>query len=105
MTERTELGQQIEAALREAIAHRQGKLALESRHVDAMPAARVREIRRALAKSTKDFERRFGIPARTLEGWEQGRKIDAAHRVLLTVIAASPEVVEAALAASSVARS
>jgi putative transcriptional regulator len=98
MTERTELGLEIEAGLREAIAHRKGKLALESRHVEAMPAARVREIRRSLAKSTKDFERRFGIPARTVEGWEQGRKIDVAHRVLLTVIAKSPEVVEAALA-------
>ena len=81
MTERTELGLQLEAGLREAIAHRKGKLALESRHVEAMPAARVREIRRSLAKSTKDFERRFGIPARTVEGWEQGRKIDVAHRV------------------------
>ena len=88
---------QIEAGLLEALAHRKGTLALKSRHVEAMPAARVREIRRALAKSTKEFERRFGIPARTLEGWEQGRKIDVAHRVLLTVIAKSPDVVEAAL--------
>ena len=88
---------QIEAGLLEALAHRKGTLALKSRHVEAMPAARVREIRRALAKSTKEFERRFGIPARTVEGWEQGRKIDVAHRVLLTVIAKSPDVVEAAL--------
>ena len=61
MTERTELGLQLEAGLREAIAHRKGKLALESRHVEAMPAARVREIRRSLnyhqsqlAESTTD---------------------------------------------------
>ena len=32
---------------------------------------------------------------------EQGRKIDVAHRVLLTVIARSPEAVEAALAEAS----
>ena len=97
MTDRTELGLQIEAGLLEALAHRKGTLALKSRHVEAMPAARVREIRRALAKSTKEFERRFGIPARTVEGWEHGRQIDVAHRVLLTVIAKSPDVVEAAL--------
>ena len=101
MTDRTELGLQIEAGLLEALAHRKGTLALKSRHVDAMPAARIREIRRSLAKSTKEFERRFGIPARTVEGWEQGRKIDVAHRVLLTVIAKSPDVVEAALAEAS----
>lgn len=93
-----DLAKEIEAGLREAIAHRKGKVALETRHVDPMPPARVREIRKALARSTKDFERRFGIPARTVEGWEQGRKIDAAHRVLLTVIEKSPEAVEAALA-------
>jgi putative transcriptional regulator len=98
MTDRTELGLQIEAGLREALAHRKGALALKSGHVEAMPAARVREIRRSLARSTKEFERRFGIPARTVEGWEQGRKIDVAHRVLLTVIAKSPELVEAVLA-------
>ena len=98
MTDRTELGLRIEASLLEALAHRKGALSLESRHVEAMPAARVREIRRSLAKSTKEFERRFGIPARTVEGWEQGRKIDVAHRVLLKVIAKSPDVVEAALA-------
>lgn len=53
-----------------------------------------------LAKSPKDFERRFGVPARTLEGWEQGRKIDAARRVFLTVIEGAPEAVEAALSES-----
>ena len=53
MTDRNELGLQIEAGLREALAHRTGTLALASRHVEAMPAARVREIRRSLAKSTK----------------------------------------------------
>ena len=99
MTKRTKLGLEIEAGLREAIAHARGEIALPTRIVEPMPPSRVREIRKALAKSPKDFERRFGVPARTLEGWEQGRKIDAAHRVLLTVIERAPEAVEAALAA------
>lgn len=97
MTDRTKLGLGIEAGLREAIAHRRGELALETRRMETMPAARVREIRKAVAKSPKEFERRFGVPARTVEGWEQGRKLDAAHRVLLRVIEKSPEAVEAAL--------
>ncbi|MBR7620373.1 transcriptional regulator [Phenylobacterium sp. 20VBR1] len=96
--DRTELGLDIEAGLREAIAHRRGDLALESRHVEVMPAARVKEIRKSVAKTTKEFERRFHIPARTVEGWEQGRKLGASDRVLLTVIAADPEAVERALA-------
>ena len=66
--------------------------------IEPIPAARVKAIRKAVAKSPKEFERRFGVPARTLEGWEQGRGIDVTARVLLTVIEKNPEVVEAALA-------
>lgn len=95
--DRTELGLDMEAGLREAIAHRKGQLALETRHAGAMSAARVKEIRKSVARSTREFERRFRIPARTVEGWEQGRKLGASDRVLLTVIAADPEAVERAL--------
>jgi len=94
---RTALGLDIEAGLREAIAHRRGDLALESRPFAVMGPARVKEIRKSVARSTKEFERRFHIPARTIEGWEQGRKLGASDRVLLTVIAANPEAVEQAL--------
>jgi putative transcriptional regulator len=98
---RTQVSLDIEAGLREAIAHRRGELALETRRVAVMPAARVKEIRKSVAKSTKEFERRFHIPARTVEGWEQGRKLGASDRVLLTVIAADPEAVERALAGAA----
>lgn len=54
-------------------------------------------IRKAVAKSPKAFERRFGVPARTLEGWEQGRRVDVAARVLLTVIEHDPDAVARAL--------
>lgn len=97
MAEKIDIAGEIEAGLREAIAHMRGEIALETRIVEPMPPSRIREIRKALARSPKEFERRFGIPARTIEGWEQGRKIDAAHRVLLRVIEKHPDVVEAAL--------
>jgi hypothetical protein len=45
------------------------------------------------------------VPARTIEGWEQNKKIDVARRVLLTVIEKDPEAVERALAANSTLRS
>lgn len=97
MTKMTELGLDIEAGLREAIAHRRGQIALETRRFNPMPATRVKEIRKAVAKNTREFESRFGIPARTVEGWEQGRKLGASDRVLLAVIATNPAAVEEAL--------
>ena len=57
-------------------------------------------IRKAVAKSTKEFEQLFGIPARTIEGWEQGRKLDVAGRVLLQVIERDAAAVKRALKAA-----
>ena len=94
----TEFGRDLIESLGEVRDHLAGKIALPTRIVEAMPAARVRQIRKSVAKTALDFERRFGVPARTLEGWEQGRNVDAAARVLLTVIEKNPEAVAAALA-------
>ena len=100
MAKRTKLGLEIEAGLKEVVAHRQGKISLPGRVVETMSAARVKAIVRKVAKSPKDFERKFGVPARTIEGWEQNKKIDVAGRVLLTVIEKNPQAVEDAVAAS-----
>lgn len=98
MTRRSDLGLEIEAGLREAIAHRKGEIALAVRRVDIMTAEQVRRIRKSVARSPKEFEAKFGVPARTVEGWEQNRRSpDPAARVLLTVIADNPEAVERAL--------
>lgn len=94
----TKFGRDLIAAAREALAHKQGKIVLASRVIEDMPAERVKEIRKKVAKSPKEFERRFGVPARTLEGWEQNKKIDVAGRVLLKVIEKDPKAVERALA-------
>jgi putative transcriptional regulator len=100
MAKRTALGLEIEAGLKEVAAHRKGKLSLEGRVVEPMSAARVKQIRKAVAKSTKEFEARFGVPARTVEGWEQGRAVDVTARVLLRIIEKDPKAVENALAAA-----
>jgi putative transcriptional regulator len=87
-------GDALLEGLREAVAWKRGELALETVNVDTMPAERVRAIRRKVAKSASDFERRFGIPAATLSNWEQGRRTpDPAARVLLRVIEKDPEAV------------
>ena len=100
MKKRSKLGLELEAAVKEAIAHKRGEMALPSRVIDPMTPARVKEIRKKVAKSPKEFERRFGVPARTLEGWEQNKKLDVAGRVLLMVIEKDPEAVERALRAA-----
>ncbi len=67
-----------------------------------MPAERIRAIRQSVARSVKDFERKYHVPARTLEGWEQGRrKPDVTARILLTVIERDPEGVRRALKADA----
>ena len=96
----TKFGSDLIQALKEVKAHRRGEIALPSRNFDVLSAQRVKSIRTALAKSPKDFEKRFGIPARTIEGWEQGRKLDVASSILMTVIERTPEAVEAALVPS-----
>ncbi len=60
----------------------------------------VRAIRRRLNLSQSSFARRFGLNIRTLQEWEQGRKLpDQYARILLRVIAKSPTAVDKALAA------
>ena len=99
----TGFGRELIASLKEAAAHKRGEIALPVRIVEPMSPARVREIRKQVARNTKDFSRRFGVPARTIEGWEQGKKVDIAARVLLTVIEKEPEAVERALSDAAAA--
>ena len=94
---RTKFGLALEASLREALAYKRGEIQLPTRIIDPMTPKRVKAIRKSVAKSPREFERRFGVPARTLEGWEQGKKVDVTARVLLTVIEKEPEAVERAL--------
>jgi putative transcriptional regulator len=52
----------------------------------------------AIPKS-EEFERLFGIPARTMESYEQGlHNVDAAMRALLRIIDREPNAARRALA-------
>jgi putative transcriptional regulator len=93
----TDLGEGLLEGLKEALAWKRGELALETVNIDPMPADRIKSIRKRHARSTKEFERKFGIPAATMNNWEQGRrKPDPAGRVLLKVIDEDPDAVEKA---------
>lgn len=59
----------------------------------------VKAIRRRLGKSQSAFARMIGVSVSTLQNWEQGRRRpEGPARALLTVAAANPEAVAAALA-------
>ncbi len=93
-TERTKVGQEIEAALGEVIAHVRGEVDLPCRIVDDPAAEHILAIRKRMKLSRQKFADRFGLDARALQDWEQGRRVpDRAARVLLTVIDRDPEAV------------
>ena len=93
-TERTKVGQEIEAALGEVLAHVRGEVDLPCRIVDDPAAEHILAIRKRMKLSRQKFADRFGLDARTVQDWEQGRRVpDRAARVLLTVIDRDPEAV------------
>ena len=98
--ERTGIGQEIETALGEVVAHVRGEAVLPCRIVDDPAAGRIAALRKRLKLSRQKFAERFGLDVRAVQEWEQGRRVpDRAARVLLTVIDRDPESVVRALAA------
>jgi putative transcriptional regulator len=93
-TERTQVGQEAEEALGEVLAHVRGEVALPCRIVDDPAAEHILALRKRLKLSRQKFADRFGLDARAVQDWEQGRRVpDRAARVLLTVIDRDPEAV------------
>jgi DNA-binding transcriptional regulator YiaG len=69
------------------------------REVQALEfARRVREIRERQGLSQSEFARHFGLSLRSLQEWEQARRLpDVAVLAYLRVIERNPKAVEAAL--------
>ena len=100
--ERTDTGLEIETALDEVLAHVRGETTLPCRIVDDPAAGRIVALRKRMNLSRQKFADRFGLDARAVQDWEQGRRVpDRAARVLLTVIDSDPEAVVRALAATA----
>lgn len=98
--QRTNVGLEIEEALGEVLAHVRGEVELPGRVVDDPSAARIVALRRRMRLSRRKFADRFGLDARAVQDWEQGRRVpDRAARVLLTVIDRDPDAVVRALGA------
>jgi putative transcriptional regulator len=92
-------GDRILKAAEEALAIAEGRLTegyLEHRR----ETVDVRRLRASLKMSQEIFARSFGLPKRTVQDWEQGRRQpEGAAQVLLKVIAHEPDAVRRALAA------
>jgi putative transcriptional regulator len=95
----SKVGKDLVEAFEEMAAYLRGEVEAESYevHADILTADRIRAIRRAVASSTKNFEAEFHIPARTIEGLEQGRRApDAATSLLLRILEKEPDAVRRA---------
>ena len=96
--ERTQVGQEVETALGEVLAHVHGEVELPCRIVDDPAAEHILAIRKRMKLSRQKFADRFGLDARAVQEWEQGRRVpDRAARILLTVIDRDPDAVVRAL--------
>ena len=96
---RTKVGREVEEAVGEVLAHVRGEVELPCRIVDDPSAERILALRKRMKLSRREFADRFGLDARAVQDWEQGRRLpDRAARVLLTVIEHNPKAVERALA-------
>ena len=91
-------GQRIIASVKDAIDFSNG-IENGSRLITVrVPEIDARKVRRKLKLSQSQFAQRFGLPAATIQNWEQGRtKPDAPARLLLAVIFSHPEAVDDAL--------
>ena len=98
MDEDTEFGRELIASMQEAVAIVRGEA--EPARVHLPPdTVDVRAIRARLGLSRPAFAERFGLAVAAVRDWEQGlRRPDPAARVLLLVIARSPDVVAEAVA-------
>lgn len=78
--------------------YERGKLAGEAEVYEVPPSVDVCEIRSKTGLSEAEFANRYGFNRRSLQDWEQGRRMpDSAARPYLLVISHNPAAVEKAL--------
>ena len=92
------MGKRLITAMKEVVAHVEGKVALPMRYIEIPEDVDVKAIRSRLGLSQAEFSRRYALSQRSLQEWEQGRRRpDGAVRAYLTVIHRNPKAVEEAL--------
>jgi putative transcriptional regulator len=102
-TKGSRVGEDLVEAFNEMAAYLRGEADVESYAVedDSLTPRRIKSIRQKVASSTREFERHFHVPARTMEAYEQGRRRpNAAMAAFLRVIEREPDAVRRALAST-----
>lgn len=97
----SDLADDITQGLENAIAYVQGNRAGAREHVVRVPLVDVKSLRTRLGLTQREFAERFSFSIRSVQNWEQGRRIpEGPARVLLTVIDREPKAVLRAIEAA-----
>ncbi len=96
----TKVGQELIQAAKEARAIARGEADPKTYRVHLPADIDSRRIRTRLKMTQAAFAKTYGLDVRTVQDWEQGRRVPTGPaRALLTVIAREPEAARRALAA------
>lgn len=94
----TSFGERLIESAKQAQEIARGKRQPSSVYVP--PHVDVRDLRKRLNLSQREFAERFGLPIGTIRDWEQGRRVpDRPAQVLLNVIDQTPDAVADAIGA------
>ena len=97
-TRSTAFGRSLVRGLRQAAAYERGELRGRAEVYRVPPSVEVGKIREKTKLSQADFANRYGFNRRSLQDWEQGRRMpDSAARAYLMVIANNARFVDQAL--------
>lgn len=92
----SKLGTKIIAGLNDALQHAEEKN--QEHHISTPESVNVRDVRRKLNMTQREFAQSFGFSIYSIRNWEQGkRQPEGPARVLLTVIHKEPDAVQRAL--------
>jgi putative transcriptional regulator len=100
-TKSTRLGRVLVESAKEIARHMRGEIELPTRVVRLLPDVDVRAIREGQGLTREQFAQRYGLQARAIQEWEQGRrKPEPAVRAYMLVIKNQPAAVRKALEAA-----
>ena len=95
------MGQELLAAMQEAVDHSEGKIELRTTRLnvspvcDTMSVDEIKETREKLSMSQGVFALVLGVSKKTVESWESGRyKPDGAARRLISMLQTDPSLPE-----------
>jgi len=101
MTRKTKAGQELLKAAAESLAIARGEAPEGTYRIHLPNEIDTRLIRKRLKMSQAKFADTYGLDLRTLQDWEQGRRVPTgAAKSYLMVIGKEPKVVEKALKAA-----